>query len=219
MVKASVSSLTDLAGKKVLVRCDLNVPLDDSNNITDDTRIRAAIPTLQHLMAGGAKVAVCSHLGRPKSGPEEKFSLAPCAVSILQMGKESEAVALVSISSGNSLRSLRGPSLLIGSHPGFPNLLTYNNIYDISCRLASPNSSAHQSPSSPTASETPSQLPSTVSPPAASSSSRTPDSTPRRHRTTRSLQRNLLPLLIFLLMMRLGRRIGHMRVLRGLRNF
>ncbi|CAN1750036.1 Phosphoglycerate kinase, chloroplastic [Linum perenne] len=78
MVKKSVGDLSssELKGKKVFVRVDLNVPLDDSQNITDDTRIRAAIPTIKHLMENGAKVILSSHLGRPK-GVTPKFSLAP----------------------------------------------------------------------------------------------------------------------------------------------
>lgn len=76
--KKSVEDLTDINGKKVLVRCDLNVPLD-GKKITDDTRIRSSIPTIELLKSKGAIIAVCSHLGRPKDGPEDKFSLAPCA--------------------------------------------------------------------------------------------------------------------------------------------
>eukprot|EP00565_Helicotheca_tamesis_P005760 CAMPEP_0185728570 /NCGR_PEP_ID=MMETSP1171-20130828/3901_1 /TAXON_ID=374046 /ORGANISM="Helicotheca tamensis, Strain CCMP826" /LENGTH=138 /DNA_ID=CAMNT_0028397293 /DNA_START=47 /DNA_END=460 /DNA_ORIENTATION=+ len=68
----------DLKGKKVLVRCDVNVPLD-GKTITDDTRIRSSIPTIEYLREKGAIVTVCSHLGRPKDGPEDKFSLGPCA--------------------------------------------------------------------------------------------------------------------------------------------
>lgn len=80
MGKKSVVDLADdaLKGKKVLVRCDLNVPLD-GKTITDDTRIRSSIPTIELLKSKGAIVAVCSHLGRPKDGPEDKFSLAPCS--------------------------------------------------------------------------------------------------------------------------------------------
>merc|ERR1719454_2453702 len=78
MAKKSVEDVKDLKGKKVLVRCDLNCPLD-GKTITDDTRIRASVPTLKYLLEKGAKVAACSHLGRPKDGPEDKFSLAPCA--------------------------------------------------------------------------------------------------------------------------------------------
>ncbi|KAF9587627.1 hypothetical protein IFM89_004459 [Coptis chinensis] len=77
-VKKSVGDLSssDLKGKRVFVRADLNVPLDDSQNITDDTRIRAAIPTIKHLISNGAKVILSSHLGRPK-GVTPKFSLSP----------------------------------------------------------------------------------------------------------------------------------------------
>ena len=80
MAKKSVGDLTeaDLKGKKVLVRCDLNVPLD-GKTISDDTRIRASVPTVKYLMDKGAKVLLSSHLGRPKSGPEDKFSLGPVA--------------------------------------------------------------------------------------------------------------------------------------------
>merc|ERR1712151_859108 len=79
--KKSVQDLSeaDLKGKTVLVRCDLNVPMDASLNITDDTRIMGSIPTIEYLCKKGAKVLACSHLGRPKEGPEEKFSLKPVA--------------------------------------------------------------------------------------------------------------------------------------------
>lgn len=78
--KKSIEDLgeSDLKGKKVLVRCDVNVPLD-GKTITDDTRIRSSIPTIEYLKDKGAIVTVCSHLGRPKDGPEDKFSLGPCA--------------------------------------------------------------------------------------------------------------------------------------------
>ncbi|KAL0306105.1 UNVERIFIED_CONTAM: Phosphoglycerate kinase, cytosolic [Sesamum radiatum] len=76
--KKSVGSLkeADLKGKRVLVRVDLNVPLDDNLKITDDTRIRAAVPTIKYLMEHGAKVILTTHLGRPK-GVTPKYSLKP----------------------------------------------------------------------------------------------------------------------------------------------
>lgn len=67
----------ELRGKRVLVRSDLNVPLDDQQRITDDGRLRASVPTLKLLADAGAKVIVTAHLGRPKGVPEEKFSLKP----------------------------------------------------------------------------------------------------------------------------------------------
>ena len=65
----------DFTGKKIIVRVDFNVPLNDKFEITDDTRIRAAIPTIKKIMESGGAVIIMSHLGRPKTGPEEKFSL------------------------------------------------------------------------------------------------------------------------------------------------
>merc|ERR1719392_629261 len=86
MAKKSVGDLTeaDLKGKKVLVRCDLNVPLD-GKTITDDTRIRASVPTVKYLMEKGAKVLLASHLGRPKDGPEDKFLLGPVAPRLTEL--------------------------------------------------------------------------------------------------------------------------------------
>jgi len=79
-VVAPVPQLEDLPhpeGSRVLVRCDFNVPLSDSGEIEDDLRIRAALPTLQWLLEKGAAVTACSHLGRPKGKPDEKYSLDP----------------------------------------------------------------------------------------------------------------------------------------------
>ena len=69
----------DVSGKKVLVRCDFNVPLDADKNITDETRINAALPTIKYLLDHNAAVVLCSHLGRPKGEFNMKYSLAPVA--------------------------------------------------------------------------------------------------------------------------------------------
>ncbi|MFZ9632154.1 MAG: phosphoglycerate kinase, partial [Bacteroidia bacterium] len=63
------------AGEKVLVRVDFNVPLDAEYNITDDSRMRAALPTIKKILGDGGSVILMSHLGRPKEGPTEKYSL------------------------------------------------------------------------------------------------------------------------------------------------
>jgi phosphoglycerate kinase len=78
MAKRTVRDLRDLEGRRVFVRVDFNVPLE-GGAITDDTRIRASLPTLEHLRKAGARLALASHLGRPKKGPAPEFSLKPVA--------------------------------------------------------------------------------------------------------------------------------------------
>lgn len=93
----------DWAGKKALVRVDFNVPQDDNGNITDDARIQAALPTINYLLDNGAAVTLMSHLGRPKGGPDPKYSMkvtadhlatlitAPVSFCSQTMGPEAEA--------------------------------------------------------------------------------------------------------------------------------
>lgn len=81
----TIESLGDLSGKSVLVRSDFNVPLDADKNITDDGRIRAALPTLKLLLDAGAKVIVVAHLGRPKGKVNPDYSLAPVAKRLQEL--------------------------------------------------------------------------------------------------------------------------------------
>ncbi len=72
----------DLKGKRVFIRADFNVPLDENGNITDDTRIRSTLPTINYALDAGAKVILASHLGRPKGKPDPTYSLAPVALRL-----------------------------------------------------------------------------------------------------------------------------------------
>ena len=87
MSKLSLSSLdkTHLEGKKVLVRVDFNVPLNEDGDITDDTRIRAAIPTIEYLINHSAKVILAAHFGRPKGQVNEKMRLTPVAARLTEL--------------------------------------------------------------------------------------------------------------------------------------
>ena len=81
MAKLSIRDL-DVNGKAVLMRVDFNVPLNDAGEITDDTRIVSALPSIKQLLSGGAKLTLCSHLGRPKDESDLKYSLRPAAVRL-----------------------------------------------------------------------------------------------------------------------------------------
>jgi phosphoglycerate kinase len=81
MAKKTVKDLRDVRGAHMFVRVDYNVPLE-GGRITDDTRIRASLPTLEHLIRGGARLALASHLGRPKKGPSPELSLEPVAARL-----------------------------------------------------------------------------------------------------------------------------------------
>lgn len=81
----TIDSLGNITGKRVLVRSDFNVPLDAEKNITDDGRIKAALPTLERLINAGAKLIICAHLGRPKGTVNPDFSLAPVAKRLSEL--------------------------------------------------------------------------------------------------------------------------------------
>jgi phosphoglycerate kinase len=87
VAKKTVASLTeaDVSGKRVLVRADFNVPQDDNGNITDETRIKAALPTIKDLTSKGGKVILCSHMGRPKGEVQEKLRLTTVAQRLSQL--------------------------------------------------------------------------------------------------------------------------------------
>jgi len=97
-------SAGDLRGKRVLVRSDLNVPLDADGTITDDGRVRASVPTIKALAEAGARVVVCAHLGRPKGVPEAKYSLAPVAKRLQEL--LGSPVAFAADTVGESARSV-----------------------------------------------------------------------------------------------------------------
>merc|ERR1711904_595729 len=89
LLRERAETFSEQERKKVFVRADLNVPLDGEQNITDDTRIRAAVPTLKYLLEKGANVLLTSHLGRPKDGPEDKFRLNPVVPRLTELlGRE-----------------------------------------------------------------------------------------------------------------------------------
>ncbi len=88
MNKKSIEDI-QVSGKKVLVRCDFNVPLDENRNITDETRIDGALPTIKYLIDNNAKVILCSHMGKPKGEPKPELSLAPVAKKLSEkLGKD-----------------------------------------------------------------------------------------------------------------------------------
>ena len=84
MSKKTVRDI-DLKDKKVLVRCDFNVPMDENQNITDNRRIVAALPTIKYLLEQNCKITLCSHLGRPKGEFKKEFSLVPVAKELSKL--------------------------------------------------------------------------------------------------------------------------------------
>jgi phosphoglycerate kinase len=96
----TIETLGDLAGKTVLLRCDLNVPLD-GDRITDDGRVRASVPTIRTLRDAGASVVVMSHLGRPEGAPDPQYSLAPVATRLAELLGEPVAFAPLDVARGD----------------------------------------------------------------------------------------------------------------------
>ena len=100
--KKSVDDI-NVKGKRVLVRCDFNVPLDADLNITDENRLVAALPTINKLIADGGKVILCSHLGKPKGEPKPELSLAPVAKRLSELlGKEVKFAADANVVGDNA---------------------------------------------------------------------------------------------------------------------
>ncbi len=126
MKKKTLRDLPDasLRGQRVLVRVDFNVPIDDAGKVTDDTRLRGALPTLEYLTSRGARVVLLSHLGRPKGAPDPKFSLAPVATALAAVAGQpvafcAESTGSVAIARSQALAA--GELLLMENtrfHPG-----------------------------------------------------------------------------------------------------
>ena len=99
----TLEDLGDIRGKTVLVRTDFNVPMagaDDARVITDDFRIRAALPTINYLVEGGAKVVCASHLGRPQGAPSSKYSMGPVRERLQQLAPDVELLENLRFSPG-----------------------------------------------------------------------------------------------------------------------
>ena len=104
----------DVKGKRVLVRCDFNVPQDEEGNITDNRRIVSSLPTIKYLIENGAKVILCSHLGRPKGEVKKEFSLAPVAKELSRLlGKEVKLADDVVGESAKKLTSEMNPGDIV----------------------------------------------------------------------------------------------------------
>src|SRR5690242_16793299 len=114
MKKKTIRDLTDaeVRGKRALVRVDFNVPVDDGR-VTDDTRIRAALPTIQALLDRGARVVLLSHLGRPKGKPEAKYSLEPVAQRLGELMPKQNITFVESTDTDEAVKATHDPKVHI----------------------------------------------------------------------------------------------------------
>lgn len=121
----------DLKGKRVLLRADLNVPLDDKGNITDDTRIYMELPTIRYILKQGAKLIICSHLGRPKGEFNQKFSMFPVAQQLIKylINKIYFAVDVVGPDAMEKAKNLKEGEILLLENLRFHKEEELNDLY------------------------------------------------------------------------------------------
>jgi phosphoglycerate kinase len=115
-----LEDLGDLAGRSVLLRADFNVPLA-GGEITDDLRIRAALPTIQYLLDAGARVTACSHLGRPKGAPDPKYSMAPVRARLAELAPEVELLENLRFNAGEEGNDPAFVRELVAGHDAYVN--------------------------------------------------------------------------------------------------
>jgi phosphoglycerate kinase len=115
-----LEDLGDLSGKSVLLRADFNVPLSGTE-ITDDLRIRAALPTIQYLLDAGARVTACSHLGRPKGAPDPKYSMDPVRARLAELAPGVELLENLRFNAGEEGNDPGFVQELIAGHDAYVN--------------------------------------------------------------------------------------------------